>query len=59
MRAARLLGVHYRTIIVWCQQRMEGGESRITKVTRTVSGRYYLDAEEIHRLREQSLHKTG
>lgn len=53
-RAARILGVHYKTVINWCRSAVAGEGSRLSSVEVSVTGRYYLDADEVRELRHRA-----
>lgn len=49
-QAARLLGVHYRTVMRWAHDRLAGEASPILHVRRDVVGGYYLQRAEVEEL---------
>lgn len=57
-KAAAMLGVHYETVIRWCQAAVAGESSRLHDVEQHITGYYWISAEEIRALR-RSFPKNG
>lgn len=53
--AAKMLKVHYRTVMRWAHRRVAGQESPIKHVRLGIEGGYYLNRAEIQQLRDQSV----
>ena len=46
-RAARLLGVHSETIYRWCHDAIDGRQSKLTGVRKSITGRFFIRRETI------------
>ena len=52
-KAARLLGVHYNTVIAHCQRSVRGEPSKLKTVSQNpLSGYYLIELEEVITLRQ-------
>lgn len=50
-KAAMLLGVHYNTVIAWCQRAVRGEASPLRDVSQHVNGYYWISLVEVKELR--------
>lgn len=51
-KAATLLGVHYNTVITWCQRAVRGEASPLHDVSQHVNGYYWISLAEVTALRQ-------
>lgn len=58
-RAAKVLGRHYNTVYNHCRAAEAGEPSLFSQVTRTATGRFELDAEEVRAIATNSSCEEG
>lgn len=49
-KAAKMMGVHYRTVHKWCRDALSGNPTKLYGVMKTPSGRYMVSLEEVEEL---------
>lgn len=48
-----MLGVHYRTVINWCNRAVAGEEAPIRDVYMHITGYYWISLDEVMRLKRE------
>jgi hypothetical protein len=58
-KAASILGVHYNTVLAWCQKAVAGEPSRLTDVQQHMTGYFWISLDEIRALRRMYSQKKN
>lgn len=58
-KAARMLGVHYNTVLSWCRAAIDGEPSPLADVQQHVTGYYWIAVSEIRALRRYYPKRTN
>lgn len=58
-KAASILGVHYNTVLTWCQKSVAGEPSMLFDVEQHITGYYWISLDEIRTLKKKCSQNNG